>query len=213
MLAERCRTAIVFVIDANSLQKIPGSPVAYWLSPALADLFASFPLAGEVADARQGLATGNNVLFMRFWFEVCRSRIGFDVVSRTEAEATGMRWFPCNKGGPFRKWFGNLERVVDWWKDGTRIKQYADASGALLSRPQNQDVYFRDGITWSDVTISDSSFRVLPQGCISDATGHSAYFTATEDLNKVLCFGNSAIAQRLIKAINPKVHFHRAHDN
>lgn len=94
------------------------------------------------------------------------------------------------------------------------MKAHTDGvGGELLSRPQNQDVYFRSGITWSDVTISNSSFRLLPVGFISDATGHSAYFRTSQDQYRVLAFSNTAIAQQLISAINPTVHFHIGYFN
>ncbi|MFN7137877.1 MAG: BREX-1 system adenine-specific DNA-methyltransferase PglX, partial [Limisphaerales bacterium] len=159
-IAERYFSKQSYLMDANSLRKIPGAPLAYWLSAALADLFAKCPSAESLADARQGLATGGNDLFMRYWHEVNVNGIGFGVNSREDARTSRLRWFVCNKGGPFRRWYGNLERVVDWQNDGQRVKAHTDKDGSVLSRPQNQDVYFREGITWSDVTISYSSFRL-----------------------------------------------------
>ena len=141
-----------FNTKPDDFKKIPGSPVAYWVSDKVREIFETSPSMGEVADARQGLATADNNRFLRFWQEVSISKIGFGIESLEQAQASSKKWFPHNKGGEFRKWYGNNETLVNWEHDGFEIKNLVDENGKQRSRPQNTNVYFKEAITWSDVT-------------------------------------------------------------
>ncbi|MDT7136790.1 hypothetical protein [Citrobacter freundii] len=138
--------------SAADFNKIPGSPISYWLSSRSLDIFGNNPEIGTCADARVGLQTSNNDLFLRYWYEVKVSDISFNSANRIEAQDSGLKWFPCNKGGEFRKWYGNHFYVVNWENDGEAIRNYRDSDGRVLSRPQNMDYYFKEAISWSDVS-------------------------------------------------------------
>ena len=115
---------MVFTACSNDFLKIPGNPIAYWISEQERDLFEECMSVGEVAAAKQGLITGNNERFLRLWYEVAFTNIGLGFNSREIANVSGERWFPHHKGGAFRKWYGNHEFVVDWENDGNRIRNF-----------------------------------------------------------------------------------------
>lgn len=200
------RNESYFAAPADFAQ-IPGEPVAYWVNPSIRKAFADFPPMSSVADARQGLATSDNGRFLRFWFEVSHSKIAFGSQSRKDAIQSGCKWFPYNKGGEFRRWFGNHEYVLNWANEGSELASFDRAV------VRNPDYYFRDGVTWSDVTISETSARELPKGFICDSTGHTAYCNNEREKHVVLCQLNSRVFSELIRIINPTVHFHVGYFN
>lgn len=201
------RYAPLFNASTSDFRKIPGCPLAYWINQKVRDIFAESSALGEMTDARQGLATGDNDRFIRLWYEVSLSRIGFGMTNREEAKASERKWFPFNKGGEFRKWYGNLEFVINWEDDGRDL--YAFRPTSVIRNP---DYYFREAVTWSDVTIAENAFRYVPKGLINDSTGHSV-FNAGERRNLLLSFCNNAFASKLIKVLNPTVHFHIGYFN
>ena len=129
--------------------KIPGAPIAYWVSSKVREIFEKSEKLGEIAEPRQGMATGDNDIFLRLWFEVGFKDIGFRIKGREEAKKSGLKWFPYNKGGEFQKWYGNQEFVVNWENDGHEIQNFYDNKGKLKSRPQNKDYYFKESISWT----------------------------------------------------------------
>jgi type II restriction/modification system DNA methylase subunit YeeA len=196
----------------NDIRILPGTPVAYWMSDQVRHVFATAKPISEFADARQGLATTDNGRFVRKWWEVPFSRIGFGVASKSLAAESGLRWFPYNKGGEFRKWYGNIDTVVNWEADGREIKativsKYPYLNGNPDYVAKNQDYYFRAGVTWSDVTSSSLSFRLMDDGVIPGHVGHSAYFTDRERLMGVLALLNTPIIDRFSKLLSPTLHF------
>jgi hypothetical protein len=196
----------------NDIRVLPGTPVAYWMSAQVRRVFATAKPICEFADARQGLATTENDRFVRRWWEVTFSGIGFGVPSRSRAVASSLKWFPYNKGGEFRKWFGNIDTIVNWEADGRDIKatiitKYPYLNGNPDYVAKNQDYYFRAGITWSDVTSSSLSFRLMDDGVIPGHVGHSAYLTDRERLMAVLALLNTPIIDRFSKLLSPTLHF------
>lgn len=200
-------SAAAFKASSAEFKKVPGSPVAYWISNKTRDVFAMGRPLGEVFNARQGLATANNGLYLRYWFEVNRARIGFGCESREEARTSGKKWFPYNKGGGFRKWYGNHEYVVDWEADGAALR--TSTHGAVIRNP---DYYFREAVSWSDVTIAENAFRYVPAGFINDSTAHSV-FGADDKRNMLLSLCNNRFSSEMIKVLNPSVHFHIGYFN
>ncbi len=194
--------------SARRMLKIPGQPIAYWVSEVVANLFINSPKLNSVGKPRQGLATGDNSKFLRYWWEPSLAHIGFKVASRTAAIATGRRWFPCNKGGAFRKWYGNNDYVVDWEGDGERIRNFFDGGGKLRSRPQNIDYSFREGMTWSTVTISQLSMRLSPEGQMFETKGSVCFFDKKETLEYALSFANTLIVEKLLLALAPTADYH-----
>jgi hypothetical protein len=195
-----------YLVRASALQQIPGTPIAYWASEKIFSLFAEKEPLANHAEARQGLITGNNEKFLRRWWEVSASSIEFPA-SRKQSVESSKRWFPYNKGGDFRKWYGNQEFVVLWEDNGAAIKNYKNGDGKLLSRPQNTQFYFHESVSWSDVTAHINSFRWFPEGYIFDATGHSA-FPINVSKEQLLSYLNTKFAQVCANILNPTMHFH-----
>lgn len=193
----------------DDFKQIPGLPIAYWVSE---DIFSAFKNNGafaEFADARAGLQTSDNNRFLRLWHEVSITNIMFGAKNRAATINSKEKWFPCNKGGPYRKWFGNFEYVVNWKNDGEELYEFASSLyGSPTRIIKNADYYFREGITWSDITSGDSSFRYQPEGFIFDATGHSAFFEHDDDKYLSLGIANSNFITSVVKIINPTLHFH-----
>lgn len=183
-------------------RNISGSPIAYWISPKTRDSFMAKDSIGTVAPPKQGLATADNERFLRLWHEVNIHKIGFGLASCEEAVTSKKKFFPYNKGGAFRRWYGNRDYVVNWENDGFEIKNFRDEKGKVRSRPQNLQYYFRPAITWSDVTSGSFSGRYAEQGFMFDIKGSSGF--PDEDLLPfVLGLLNSKVAQAFIKILNP----------
>lgn len=188
--------------SAAEFLKIPGAPVAYWASNNLREAFCRLPAFGEIVRPKVGLQTGSNEKFMRFWHEVSFEKIGFHLGSCHEAKHTRSKWFPYNKGGSWRKWYGNTEYVVDWEDNGLRIRGFKDDAGKVRSRPQNTDFYFREGVTWADITTKSFAARYAPKGFIFDVKGSSG-FPERKDLEKVIGLMNSRLMDGFMKILNP----------
>ena len=190
--------------STDDFSKIPGAPIAYWVSNKLRDAFCKCPSISQLAPPKQGLATADNDRFLRKWYEVPISNIGFGCANCTEAIQRGTRWFPYNKGGAFRRWYGNRDYVVNWENDGFEIKNFRDENGKVRSRPQNLQYYFHPAITWSDITSASFSGRFCEKGFMFDIKGSSG-FPPAEKINYILGFLNSVVSQMCIKILNPTV--------
>jgi hypothetical protein len=207
---ERNRTAGLdgyFTVAQSDMAAVPGSPVVYWLSEKMRNTFAVGKPISEVANLRQGLATADNNRFLRQWWEVAASHTAFACTSREEARQSGARWFPYNKGGEFRKWYGNQEHVVNWENDGKEIRSFGTESGGRArSRAQNTDTYFSPSVSWSDIGSGDPAFRRFPAGFIHDVKGMSA-FGDVDLLNEIAILMNSNFARSILRAVAPTVNF------
>ena len=190
---------------ATNFSKIPGSPIAYWVSSKLITAFEVGRPLSAVCKPAQGLATADNGRFLRLWFEVCYSNISFDCISTEDSLARATRWFPYNKGGSFRKWYGNYDYVVNWENNGYEIKHFVDKYGKLRSRPQNTNYYFKPAITWSDITSGGFAIRYRVSGSIHDVSGMSA-FADEETLKIVLALLSTHISDYVFKILNPTIH-------
>lgn len=189
-------------VSDSFYRDIPGSPIAYWISQTTRNSFLTNECIGTVAPPKQGLATADNNRFLRLWFEVDINNIGFSMSSCVEAKKSGKRYFPYNKGGAFRRWYGNRDYVVNWENDGYEIKNFKDDKGKVRSRPQNLQYYFKPAITWSDVTSGSFSGRFVEQGFMFDIKGSSG-FPKMDLLPYILGLLNSKVAQAFIKILNP----------
>lgn len=188
----------------SNFSKITGVPIAYWVSDKLLSIFEKEKPLTAIADPKVGLQTGDNDRFLRLWHEVNIEKIGFGLKSTTDAERSNKKWFPYNKGGEFRRWYGNRYYVVNWENDGYEIKHCVNELGKIRSRPQNRDYYFRTGITWSDITSASFSGRYCEDGFMFDVKGSSG-FPSRENILYVLGFLNSKISQACIKILNPTI--------
>ena len=190
--------------STDNFSKIPGSPVAYWVSEGLLNAFESGVFLGSIADSKQGLATANNDRFVREWYEVDILSIKFDANNIEESIRSAKKWFPYNKGGEYRKWYGNNDYVVNWENDGYEIRHFFDSNGKLRSRPQNTAFYFRESASWSDITSGVNAFRYKPHGCLFDITGMS--FFSNSYLRYLLGLCNTKIAVEILRIVAPTIH-------
>ena len=194
-----------FVAQQDNFSKIPGAPVAYWVSDSFLHSFEVGILLGEIADAKQGLATSDNDRFVRFWYEPNNNSINYTAHSVEQAKLSQQKWFPYNKGGEFRKWYGNNDFVVNWEKDGYEIKHVFDSKGKLRSRPQNTNFYFKACFSWSLVSSSVAAFRYKPYGHIFDVAGMSCF--SDKHLYYLLALCNSKVAMQVLSVIAPTINY------
>ena len=191
--------------DQSNFNKIPGSPIAYWASENLINDFEKGTSLGEVVQAKVGLQTGDNKRFLRQWFEVGIDNISFDSHSIKDSVESGKKWFPYNKGGSYRKWYGNYDYVVNWQNDGYEIKHFAWPNGKQRSVVRNSQVYFKEAVTWSDVNSGTFSLRYRSKGSIHDVKGMSAFSKDNNLLFKILALLNAKIGNYVFKMINPTI--------
>lgn len=198
--------------SAADFKKIPGSPIAYWMSDRELDLFESSKKIGDRVKPRQGMSTNDNQRFLRQWFEVEKDKCGFDFSSLEEAQKSGLKWFPYNKGGDFRKWEGNSEYLVNWYNDGQEIKNWLvnnskDPNTTHWSRRIiNTEFYFKEGLTWSFVSSSKFGIRHTGKGFLFDVGG-SSMFPEKEELYPMLGYLCSNLSFNFLKAVNPTLNF------
>lgn len=193
-------------LSLRDFSDIDGSPMVYWLGPKLVALFKN-PSVGASFETRQGLATGDNSRFLRFWWEVAPGSISYDSASRAEASTSGKKWFPYNKGGGQARWFGQHYWVVNWEADGKEIRGFVDGFGKLRSRPQNGSYYFRPSVSWSDIGFDSPTFRYYPTGFLFDVAGMSAFGPSDEESLRLLAYLNSRAVGYLLKSIASGIHF------
>lgn len=149
---------IYYEAKQTDFHSIPGAPIAYWASDRVRKIFAINRPLSAVCKPTQGLATADNGRFLRYWNEVDISKIGFGYKNCEEAKNSKLKWFPYNKGGAFRKWYGNQEFVVNWENNGLEIKNFI---GSVVRNP---DTYFYKSISWSKISSSDISMRYFQNG-------------------------------------------------
>ena len=197
---------------AEDFERIPGSPIAYWISLNAAKIFDHRAPLSKYVDGRVGLMTSDNDRFLRFFWEVPGSNTCFSAKSDEDAQQSGATWFPHNKGGGFRKWAGNYEYVVDWWNRGERIKntviqKYPYLKGNPNFVVHDDGFYFRPFISWSEITSGSLSFRYFPSGFTSNVKGMSAFPIAGATFGQIMALLNGKFADYLSKIINPSVTF------
>lgn len=192
--------------NAGAFEVIPGSPIVYWASESVGNSFKNGTAIGAIGQPRQGLATGENARFVRQWWEVSLDREWFDCPSVEESVRSRKRWFPYNKGGEYRKWYGNNDCVVNWEQDGFEIRHFKDSSGKQISRPQNTQYYFQPSITWSKISSGSIAFRYKPMGHIFDVAGTSI-FAETADLTYLHGACNSSVILQIASMLSPTLNF------
>ncbi|ART53541.1 hypothetical protein CBP34_06500 [Acidovorax carolinensis] len=190
----------------DDFKKIPGSPVAYWVSKNTIDAFSNRKIS-DIAETRLGMATADNNKFLRLWHEVNIDKLGLKVLSREIAAKTKKKWFQYQKGGDFRKWYGNLEYVVNWESDGYEIQNFSDeATGRIRSHNYNLDYIFKEGVTWNALSSSNTSARISI-GSLFDNAGSSMFAVKTEDSLALLSLMNSYVVSNLVKIISPTLNY------
>jgi len=186
--------------SAADFRKIPGSPIAYWLSRTTLGLFQNSKNLGDIADLFKGLSTGENESFIRGWHEVSITNIYWQCTSNAESKADSRRWYPCNKGGSFRKWYGNQDAVIDWRRDGEKLRALTPKS--VIRSPKN---YFKPCLSWSKVTSSAFSMRYFGEGFIPlDSTSS---LVSSSNLVAILAMTNSKPFSSLLADTSATLNF------
>ncbi|MFE0025436.1 BREX-1 system adenine-specific DNA-methyltransferase PglX [Amycolatopsis sp. NPDC059021] len=197
-----------FVVKQFLFLGIDGSPFAYWLRPEELAIYRDFPPLSTLGVTRQGLATGDNNRFLRYWWEVSASRTNRNATDGTEAANSKAKWFPLQKGGTPRRWAGNDEYIVDWYEDGKEIRAFgAESGGRPKSRAQNTAYYFREGATWSSLS-GEFAMRFSPAGYIFETKGSMLFPSRESDLRWLLGYLNTPIARELIDSLSPTLDYH-----
>lgn len=191
---------------ASCFNEIPGRPIAYWASDAFVSLF-SHPNISDISDTRLGMATANNHLFLRQWFEVSRPMTLLNATSRESAKESGLKWFPYQKGGDYRKWYGNLDYLVNWQNDGFDIRSYTNPeTGKVRSHNYNLDYIFREGVTWNTLTSSKTSAR-LSKNSLFDNAGSSLFPRDSKLQYPIMAYLNSNIIIQLMHMLSPTLNY------
>ena len=194
--------------NADDFSKIPGSPVAYWLSDTMFDIFKNSKTLSDVAKPRQGLATSDNDRFLKLWHEIDFSKIGFGITSIDDDRKFEYKWFPCTKGGSFRRWYGNNDYIVNWENDGEEIKAYAAKLYRNYTRTiKNIPFYFRKGLTWSTISSGLFSLRYVPEGFVFETKGAMCYVD-DKYLYSVLALYNTKVMQQFLAVVSPTLDYH-----
>lgn len=205
-VAQQDAKKLFFRASAVDFHKIPGSPIAYSASKAIGDLFSYGVLADHV-DTRLGMATADNGQFLRLWFEVSQKKIETKSNSRVEAKNSTGKWFPYQKGGDYRKWFGNLDYCVNWEADGFAIQNFKDsATGKIRSHNYNLDYIFKRGVTWNALTSGKTSAR-LSTNSLFDNAGSSLFVRGNIAEEAVIGLINSNVMLEIFPLISPTLNY------
>ncbi len=197
-----------YIAKKEDFTKIPGQPVAYDLPPQVIQAFDSSPALSQLAETRLGMTTADNARFTRFWFEPALERCIFSANNEEEVFAAGKKWVPYNKGGRFRKWYGNLDVVVNWENKGAEIRGFSGPNGRIRSTVPNTGYYFRECATWSKISAGTIGFRYRPPGSIFDVAGACLY---SDELLWMLAFANSAVAMLILRTLSPTLNYEGSH--
>ena len=192
--------------DADTFKQIPGTPIAYWASDAEVSAFETMQRIEDSIDIRLGMTTADNERFVRLWWEISHSKETFRATSAEEV----IKWCPYNKGGDFRKWYGNRYFVVNWEKNGEEIRNIKDSSGRIRSTVPNEGFYFRECLTWSKISSGAIAVRYLPGGSIFDVAGASG-FGSNSSINRCIAFLNSEVALHMLGFLSPTLNFEGGH--
>ena len=188
-----------FSARQDNFEKIPGAPVAYWVSEKFIEAFEKGKKLSAIAEPKQGLKTGDNDTFLRLWFEPSINKFSIRC-------GDGAKWYPCNKGGEYRLWYGNNDYVIDWENDGYKLKNFRHADGRQKSRPQNLQYMKKEGLTYTNISSGNLSVRYSPDGFLFDAAG-SMIFCEKKMLFYILGFMTSKVALSYTSVSSPTMTF------
>lgn len=200
-----------YFYEANekNFEKIPGMPIGYWASENLLEDFEKGIKMSELVEPRQGLATTDNGRFLRQWYEVEEKKINYNTKSINHTENNKFKWYPCNKGGVRRQWFGNYDYVVNWENNGSEIKKNILYKYPYLKTPdfvaKNTNYYFKEAITWSKVTSGGFSIRFREEGSIHETAGMSAFSGDNKRLKYILGIISTKLSNYIFDIFNPTV--------
>ncbi len=199
--------ASVFAVNVADFDRVPGSPYIFDMPGPLLALYGSVSTLADMIPLRVGLQTGSNAMFVRMWWEVDRSRVGWGLANREEASASGLRWFPYNKGGTPVAWWGPQDHVVNWQSDGADIRALAKIPGPPTPAIKNTDFFFRPAVTWSNIGSSGARFRDISQGFIFDVAGMSAFPDSESERLDLLGYLNCTLVRQGIDVLAPTLNY------
>lgn len=194
--AVRGGSSVAYRKSAEALLGLPGSVLGYWASDSLTEAYGLWPALAQEADPRQGLSTANDGRFLRQWYEISRGRSSLGAPADPEVRRAA-RWIPCNKGGTYRRWYGNQDYVIDWALDGKVLRD--PTTGAAIRNP---NYYFRQSVSWSNIG-GNAAFRYFPEGFIFNAKGMSLFPRNEDDLRGLLGYLNSSAAREALRLVAP----------
>lgn len=192
-----------YVTEQDNFSKIPGSPVAYWVQQCVIHAFQE-PLLSAYGDTSKGIITGDNARFLKMWHEIPIDEIGFNTTNYIMCEKSDTKWYPCNKGGEYRKWYGNNTYIIDWWHNGYEVMQ----KGRTKARncQDYADVNkFVPSVTWSSLSSGAPSFRFSDMS-LSESAGMTL-FPKTISADYCLSYLNTKVADYFLKVINPTLNY------
>ena len=193
---------------SDNFAKIPGAPVAYWVSPKFYFAFEHGNLLENIAHPKKGLATTDNGRFLRLWQEISVKTFGVGYKTAKAAFDSGMKWFPINKGGEYRRWYGNKEYVVNWQYGGKEMKEAIIKrynGGSYTKEIRSESRYFQDSITWSALTAGTSSFRRSDCGALFDSAGSSMF--SDYEWKYLIALLNTKVVNQILGVINPTLNY------
>ncbi|MEH2430721.1 MAG: BREX-1 system adenine-specific DNA-methyltransferase PglX [Nostoc sp.] len=186
-------------VKQTEFAKIPGSAIGYWTSNKMRDCFSSIPPIRDIETFKRGIATGNNEQFLKIWFEVSLNK----TYIKDKNNLISSKWFKYNKGGDFKKWYGNLEYLINWENDGQEIHNFCNSSGKLKSRAQNIRYNFYPTISYSSLTSGDISIRFFDEDLLNDQAGNFLPSKNIIFLKGLACFLNSCVTCKFLSFLNP----------
>lgn len=194
-------------VSTENFSKIPGSPVAYWVSENFVRAFEKGESIYKIGKPKQGMIPGNVNAFLRLWYEVNYQKIGFNHIKSSDICCLGYKWFPYNKGGSFRRWYGNIEYLINMENDGYAIKYSGKNNNYRLREPE---LYFKEAVTWSKISSGAFSARLMPRGNLFDIAG-CCIFSLGENLFYTLGFTNTIITTKILNIISPTLNYEVDH--
>ena len=197
---------IRFEASPETFAVIPGNPIVYWISERMRSAFITGIPLSDIAIPRSGLCSGNDPLFVRHWYEVSSSDAYFSAHDRIDARISGAKWFPYNKGGEYRRWWGNQDHVINWADDGKDLFRYIEEHPQCGTRLQGVDSYFVSCLSWSMVSNSEPTFRLYDSSSVFSNAGR-ALFLDQSGQTKMLGFVNSSVVSVFLQALSPGMNF------
>lgn len=193
-----------YLCKQDNFSVIPGFPIAYWLTNQFFETFNN-PTVGSYLITREGMATADNERFLRLWYEVSGDKFAFDY---TDTNFKMKKWYPYNKGGDYRKWYGNANYIVNWENDGYDIRNNIDKkTGRIRSHNYNGEYAFREGLTWTSLSISSISVRYSPEGFLFDSKGAMGFCNDRSKMIYTIALLNSCVGSEYLKIFSPTVDF------
>lgn len=195
----------VYIVEISKFENFPGNIIGYWVSNNILSAFKNGQLLGDICAPRQGLATTNNDLFLRNWYEINIQDFFVNCKNADESLNSEKKWYPYNKGGYYRKWYGNCEYAINWKYNGEDLKYYIRDKNPNVAR--GEKFYFKRSISWSKISSGNIAFRYFPTGFIFDVAGCSIFIDDDKKFDYIFAFINSCVSLEILKCISPTLNY------